>query len=181
MTKKPSYAANVLDTHRFQYCPKCTAELVEKVLFDDNILRVTCPECGWIQLMNSAAGVAVVACKGEQIAIIEPPGEDGVALPAGLVEYGEDPKEAAVREVLEETGLKAKIMQELGWFFMDQSEWPGPILYFMYEAQIIGGTLQGSDEGAARLVPRDKFPQIATGRHGSRRAIKTYFAKFNST
>lgn len=38
----------------------------------------------------------------------------GVQVPAGTVEAGESPAEAVVREVLEETGLRTRIVQELG-------------------------------------------------------------------
>ena len=34
-------------------------------------------------------------------------------LPKGIVEEGEDPKETAVREVLEETGVRAKIVKKI--------------------------------------------------------------------
>ncbi|MCB0187886.1 MAG: zinc ribbon domain-containing protein [Caldilineaceae bacterium] len=35
--------------------------MTRKVLFDDNIPRITCPDCGWIQLVSNVVGVAVVA------------------------------------------------------------------------------------------------------------------------
>ncbi|MEZ2370577.1 NUDIX domain-containing protein [Arthrobacter sp. RCC_34] len=38
----------------------------------------------------------------------------GVQVPAGTVEPGESPAEAAVREVLEETGLRTRAVRELG-------------------------------------------------------------------
>ncbi len=38
----------------------------------------------------------------------------GVQVPAGTVEAGESPVEAAVREVLEETGLRTRVVRELG-------------------------------------------------------------------
>lgn len=177
MPQKPTYANNVIDVHRFKYCPKCAAELIQKVLFDDNIPRVTCGECGWIQLMLNAAGVAVVAHNGTQIAVIRPPGEDGIALPAGLVEYCESPEESAVREVYEETGLEAKLVDELGWCYVEQTRWPGPIFYFMYEAEIVGGSLRGSDEGEAILVDMKNMPPVATERHGSKRTLDHYFRK----
>lgn len=177
MPERPTYNDNVIDVHRFRFCPKCATELIQKVLFDDNIPRATCPECGWIQLMLNAAGVATVAHNGSQVAVIQPPGADGISLPAGLIEYGESPEESAVREVAEETGLEAKLVDELGWCYIEQTQWPGPLFYFMYEAEIIGGSLRGSEEGEAMLVDMQKMPPVATGRHGSRRTLDLFFAK----
>ncbi|MCB0062569.1 MAG: NUDIX domain-containing protein [Caldilineaceae bacterium] len=172
-----SYPDTVIAPQQFQYCPMCTTPLVRKVLFDDNIPRVTCPDCGWIQLVSNVVGVAVVARNDEGIVAILPPGEDGVALPAGLVEYGEDPADAAVREVLEETGLVAKIVACLGWHFVHPDGWPGPMVQFFYEAELIGGALAGSDEGDARIYPFDGFPAISSTRRGSQRAMQLYLAQ----
>lgn len=176
-TAAVEYPDSILNTHQHVYCPKCATPAVQKILFDDNIPRVTCPNCGWIQLLGNAVGVVVMAHKDGQIAVIDPPGEDGIGLPAGLVEYGEDPKDAAVREVKEETGLDVRIVGELGWFFDVPTDWPGPNVKFMYEAEIIGGELCGSDEGRAMLADLHNLPPIATGREGSRRALDSYLAK----
>lgn len=45
----------------------------------------------------------------------------GVQVPAGSVEPGEDPRDAVVREVLEETGLRARIVRSLGEETYDMS------------------------------------------------------------
>ena len=171
------YPETILPTLRFQFCPLCAARLTRDILFDDNIPRVNCPECGWIQLSSNAVAVVTVARKGDAIAAILPPGEDGVGLPAGLVEYGEDPAEAAVREVLEEPGLPARIVDCLGWIFVNRSTWPGPMVQMIYEAEITGGELKGSDEGEARLFSLDEFPAIASKRTGSQAAMQSYRAK----
>ena len=58
----------------------------------------------------SAGGVLV---KGDQVLLIKNP--SGVwTFPKGLVEEGETPEEAAVREVLEETGVEGEILKPLG-------------------------------------------------------------------
>jgi ADP-ribose pyrophosphatase YjhB (NUDIX family) len=155
----------------------CTSSLTRAVLFDDNLPRVTCPNCGWIQLSSNVVGVVTIARDQRGIAVLVPPGEDGIGLPAGLVEYGESPEIAAIREVYEETGLAAEIVDCLGWFFSDRTTWPGPMVQFMYEARITGGELRGSQEGEARMIPENKLPAVSSHRVGSKKAIEAYLSK----
>ena len=126
------YPDNVIPTFRFQFCPMCRAELTREILFDDNIPRVHCPACSWIVTLSNVVAVAtVVKSRNGIVAILPPdvPAEAPAALPAGLVEYGESPEEAAIRETLEETGLNIKIVRSLGWSFCQNFEdWPGPMV-----------------------------------------------------
>jgi 8-oxo-dGTP pyrophosphatase MutT (NUDIX family) len=63
----------------------------------------------------SAGGVVVRDVKGLlQVAVIKPRGRNSWALPKGHVDPGETPAQAAQREVLEETGLKATLEADLG-------------------------------------------------------------------
>jgi ADP-ribose pyrophosphatase YjhB (NUDIX family) len=173
-----SYPENIIPNLHFQFCPICATSLQRKILFDDNILRLTCSECGWIQLSSDVVGVVTVAHCNRGIAAISPPNETGVGLPAGLVEYGESPEEAAIREVLEETGLVAELRCCLGWFFVNLQQWPGPMVQFMFEAEITGGALRDSDEGTAHLFPLSSFPPISTHRTGSQKAMEAYRKKW---
>ena len=169
-----SYSDGVIPTLRFQYCPMCASKLTREILFDDGIPRVTCSSCNWIQLSSNVVGVATVAVADSGIAAIAPPGEDGVGLPAGLVEYGESPEDAAVGEVLEETGLQSKITECLGWHFFPLTSWPGPMVQFFFKAEVFGGDLKGSEEGEAKIYPLESFPAIASGRTGSQMALQAY-------
>jgi 8-oxo-dGTP pyrophosphatase MutT (NUDIX family) len=64
----------------------------------------------------SAGGVLVRTIRGRRhVAAIRPQGRPGVwALPKGKIDEGESPVEAAVREVLEETGVEGRVVEKLG-------------------------------------------------------------------
>jgi 8-oxo-dGTP pyrophosphatase MutT (NUDIX family) len=64
----------------------------------------------------SAGGVVVRRVRGEwRLAAICPGGKENVwALPKGLIGKGESAAETAVREVEEETGVEARLVEKLG-------------------------------------------------------------------
>ena len=68
-----------------------------------------CDECnGWL---NPALAADAAVKRGNDILLIQrkyPPMQGSWALPGGFVERDEDPEVAAVRELLEETGLEGE-------------------------------------------------------------------------
>jgi len=73
-----------------------------------------------MQVERSAGGVLV---KDGEVLVIRTKnlkGEEVYTFPKGLIEPGEDPKEAALREVREETGYEAEVIRPLAettyWF-----------------------------------------------------------------
>lgn len=69
-------------------------------------------------------------------------------LPKGLVEEGEAPEEASVREVQEETGLAAKILEPLGdisyWYVWEDERIKKKVTFFLMEA--VGGDISVHDQ-----------------------------------
>jgi ADP-ribose pyrophosphatase YjhB (NUDIX family) len=179
MSKGLVYPDAVIPQFRYQFCPMCKTQLIRRVVFDDNIPLVKCPECNWIYAQSNMTAVVSVATHDDGIVTILPPmlpPETPAALPAGLIEYGESPDEAAIRETKEETGFDSEIVKCLGWLFHRvYSDWPGPLIQFMYLTRVIGGELKGSEEGQATIYPLDAFPDIVSPeRRGSYGAIQAY-------
>jgi 8-oxo-dGTP pyrophosphatase MutT (NUDIX family) len=75
-------------------------------------------------------------------------------LAKGLVEPGEKPEEAAVREVREETGLEVEIRQPLGeisyWFVWEGERIHKRVTFFLMEA--VGGDLSRHDREMEDVV-----------------------------
>jgi 8-oxo-dGTP pyrophosphatase MutT (NUDIX family) len=87
-------------------------------------------------------------------------------LPKGLVEPGEKPEEAAVREVQEETGLQATILSPLGeisyWYVWGDERVHKRVAFFLMEAT--GGDVSQHDHEMeeVRWFPFADGPRRAT-------------------
>jgi 8-oxo-dGTP diphosphatase len=82
-------------------------------------------------------------------------------LPAGFVNGGEDPAEAAARECLEETGLSVRVTRV--YDIVSGREHPrGADFVIVYQAEVIGGELQADDDAdAVEWFGRDDLPPLA--------------------
>jgi ADP-ribose pyrophosphatase YjhB (NUDIX family) len=83
------------------------------------------------------------------------------SIPAGYLDHGEDPRETAVRETLEETNLHVKISGLLDVYYNPPEE-GGASIFILYHAQLLGGQLQaGDDADDARFFSLDQLPELA--------------------
>src|SRR5512144_614526 len=94
----------------FTFCPRCATALIREPRFGKE--RSVCPACGWIHFADPKVAAAVLVEQDGSVLLVRRANEPrrGLwTLPAGFVDAGEDPAQAAARECLEETGLQAQV------------------------------------------------------------------------
>ena len=80
-----------------------------------------------------------------ELAVIHRPTQDDWTLPKGKLEPGETPEQAALREVEEETGLRARIVRPLGCTeYLDRRGRDKTVWYWVMTAE--GGRFTPNDE-----------------------------------
>lgn len=90
------------------YCYRCGSGLEARE--HEGRERYYCPECDEIRYRNSIPVAGVFVVKGDEVLLIKrggTPHKGKWSYPAGYMEYDEKPEEGAVRELEEETGLRA--------------------------------------------------------------------------
>lgn len=99
---------------RFSYCPCCGGKYGEHD-FDSSDISFTCVRCGdrfyQNSIPSSSAVIPAMSCPGEILLLTRAtePNRGKLALPGGILRYGEIPAEGAKREVKEETLLDVTI------------------------------------------------------------------------
>ena len=148
----------------YTYCPMCTTRLAWEEIGDAH--RMRCPSCRFIHWRNPAVGAAVVVFddEGRVLMIRRGPGmtqEGKWAIPAGFVHYGEEIREAAARELEEETGLIADV-GDVVWVASNFHDPAKLTVGIWFAGTVTGGTLQaGDDADEAGFFDLDDLPPLA--------------------
>lgn len=149
------------DSH-IKFCPRCGAEVTREDKF--GMARPVCPQCGWIHFIDPKVAAAVLIEQDGRVLLVRRANEPfrGLwTLPAGFVDGGEDPAEAAARECLEETGLYVHITRVLDVISGREHE-RGADFIIVYQAEVIRGELIPADDAdAAEWFTRDQLPPLA--------------------
>jgi len=147
------------DRKSFQYCPYCRAEMSTRPVMGR--LRQICPACGFIHFLDPKVGAGVLVEQDGAVLLVKRavvPEKGKWCLPAGFMEYDEDPQTAAVRECQEETGLDVQVVKLLT---VDQywEDTRGPGIVVFYQGCITGGELRpGDDASEAGFFQPDEMP-----------------------
>ena len=129
-----------------------------------------CPHCGRERGRAPEPTVDVVVHEASRGVVLVhrryPP--LGWALPGGFVEYGETVEAAAVREALEETGLRVVLTGLLGVYSDPGRDARRHTIstVFTAEAEEYGDLTGGDDAAEARFFPLDGLPLPLAFDHG---------------
>lgn len=159
----------------FNYCPRCGAAVNHEERFGK--VRPVCPQCGWIHFVDPKVAAAVLIEKDGHVLLVRRNNEPfrGLwTLPAGFINGGEDPAEAAARECLEETGLKVRVTRVLE--IISGKEHPrGADFIIVYQAEVLDGELKPDDDvDAVEWFRRGELPQLAF--RATQKVLESFYA-----
>ena len=144
------------------YCPRCGHALEDREAFGRR--RRVCTACEQVVFREHKVAAGVLVVHEGQVLLVRRRFEPRMgewSLPAGFVDFDEDPAEAAVRECREETGLEVTVTGLLD--VIAGREHPrGADIAIVYLACWAGGSPRPADDAdrAAFFAP-DALPPLA--------------------
>ncbi|MCH8094636.1 MAG: NUDIX hydrolase [Chloroflexi bacterium] len=145
-----------------QFCSTCGSKVEQRQAFGQ--LRPVCSSCGRVHFLDPKVGAGVLLSKDDKILLVRRAVEPELGkwtIPAGFVEGDEDPKDTAIRECKEETGLEVRIVSILD-VIHGREHSSGASIVIIYTGEIIGGDLiAGDDADAADFFVPSKLPPLA--------------------
>lgn len=144
------------------FCQVCGAPMLDAERFGKP--HRTCPACGYIHFNDPKVAAVVFIERAGKVLLVRravDPERGKWALPAGYIDYGEHPAQAAIREVREETGLAVEISGLLD--VQGGASELGASIVIIYAARVVDGVARPLDDAdAIAWFGRDEpLPEIA--------------------
>jgi ADP-ribose pyrophosphatase YjhB (NUDIX family) len=144
------------------YCPQCGHALEDRQAFGR--ARRFCPSCQQIIFREHKIAAGVLVERDGEVLLVRrrlSPRQGLWTFPAGFVDFGEDPAEAAARECQEETGLTVEVIGLLDVIAGREHE-HGADVIIVYRARLVEGELRADDDvDQAAFCSPDALPPLA--------------------
>jgi ADP-ribose pyrophosphatase YjhB (NUDIX family) len=141
------------------YCPQCGAALTSRQF--EGRERTYCRDCDRFVWRDAVPVADVVVHEAGRVLFVEraiPPGRGTWGLPSGFLEHDEDPRAGAVRELAEETELRAApedlTIEEAVVSPSAGDRWACHVVYAVPLADTGGTPAAGDETSAVRLWSR---------------------------
>jgi hydroxymethylpyrimidine/phosphomethylpyrimidine kinase len=144
-----------------RFCPACRGELVK------SSPHPICADCGLVFYRNPLPAVILVVEKDGNILVARraaPPALGELCLPGGFIDLGESPQQAALRELEEETTLKASMLLLLG-ADSDVTDYGSVSLYIYRVVNWSGAPEPADDVSELKWMKLEEIPPLAFSAH----------------
>jgi len=125
--------------------------------------RRVCTSCRTIHYADPKVAVGVAVFRAGRLLLVRrvmEPGRGRWTVPGGYVEIGEDPRVAAAREVVEETGVDVTVGDVVDVFANPPED--GSTLFVLYVGRWVAGEpVAGDDADDTAFFGRDELPPLA--------------------
>jgi ADP-ribose pyrophosphatase YjhB (NUDIX family) len=157
------------------FCQVCGHAMTDRFTYGKT--RRVCPECGYVHFSDPKVAAVVFIEQDHRVLLVRRamnPERGKWALPAGYIDDGEDPRDAAIREVGEETGLTIEITR-----LIDVQSGPnlhGASIVIIFAGRVWDGVARPLDDVDAVLwvAAGDPLPELAF--ESTRRMLEIWMA-----
>jgi ADP-ribose pyrophosphatase YjhB (NUDIX family) len=162
----------------WRFCPECAGSLLPRVLKEGEPPRLVCVQCGFAYRPSPQIAAAAALLYDSGIVLVRranDPEAGRWTLPGGFVDLGESVAAAAVRETLEETGLKVNLTGVLDVYSFTGNG----VAVVVYAADVSSGTLHpGSECREVRAFPPEALPWDELAFASTPAALRDYLRRF---
>jgi len=166
---------------RRRFCCYCGGDVYQKDV--DGKLRDFCGQCQAIFYENPLpVAASIVVNEDREVLLVKrdkEPYKGMWCLPIGFAESDEEVREAALRELKEETGIRGEIIRLIDVDTVDNYFY-GSLAIVTYEVKTVGGKLQpGDDAAAVAYHPIEQTPSLAW--ISNEKALRIYVDLYRDT
>jgi len=119
-----------------KFCPMCGGALEKRIVAPDHKENKVCTRCGFVYFLSPKLVAGCIIADGARVLLIRRGLEPSLGkwtYPGGFVDLGETPEKSALRETVEEVGMRVREPELMG-IYADRHE-PAPIIVVTYVAK----------------------------------------------